>query len=163
MSNRWYICAYIHVRTHTCSSTRFIDCDSTKSVASALVGACIDYCNSILHGTSRSNATSTSLISRTRWLVQWLAHHNRTYRAVTGLSTMVVDQGQNPVRDRSAYTPGPKNQSAGIFRCADSISFCFSTQRIWNRVPHDMIDNQLTLAAFKYSLKTFLFNRHFAG
>jgi len=34
---------------------RFIDYDSARSVACALVGARIDYCNSILHGTSQCN------------------------------------------------------------------------------------------------------------
>ena len=44
-----------------------------------------------------------------------------------------------------------------------SRAFCFSAPRIWNSLPFDMTDNQLTLAAFKRSLKTFLFNRRFAG
>ena len=44
-----------------------------------------------------------------------------------------------------------------------SRAFCFAAPRIWSSLPHDMTDNQLTLAAFKRSFESFLFNRHFAG
>ena len=47
-SSGYHIRALRHIR-------RFIDCDSARSVDCVLVGVRIDYCNSILHGTSQCN------------------------------------------------------------------------------------------------------------
>ena len=43
-----------HIRS-LCHIRKFIDNDAAMSVATALVGARVDYCNSLLYGTSKRN------------------------------------------------------------------------------------------------------------
>ena len=181
-SSGYHIRALRHIR-------KYIDCDSAKSVACALVGARIDYCNSILHGTSQCNIDKlqrlqnslaravvgsgrtepvTPILARLHWLpikdriqykIALLTHKVLTNNQPEYLADLIhYYQPQRQLRSAShrlLHCPTPRT----VF---GSRAFCFSAPKVWNSLPHDLIDNQLTLASFKRSLKTFLFHRHFA-
>ena len=182
-SSGYHIRALRHIR-------RFTDYDSVRSIASALVGARIDYCNSILHGTSQCNIDKLQLLqnslartvvgsSRTEPItpilarLHWLPIKDRIQYKIALLTHKVLTTNQPEYLADLIHYHQPRRQlrsaSHRLLQCLTprtvfgSRAFCFSAPRIWNSLPHDMIDNQLTLAAFKRSLKTFLFNRHFAG
>ena len=175
-SSGYHIRALRHIR-------RFIDYDSVRSIASALVGARIDYCNSILHGTSQCN------IDKLQHLQNSLAHAVVGSGRTEPILPILARLHWLPIKDRIQYKIAlltqpeyladlihyhqPRRQlrsaSHRFLQCLTPRTvfgrrvFCFSAPRIWNSLPYDMTDNQLTLASFKRSLKTFLFNRHFAG
>ena len=170
-----------HIRAlrHT---RRFIDCDSAKSVACALVGARIDYCNSILHGTSQCNIYKLQRLqnSLARAVVgsgrskhitpilarlHWLPIKDRIQYKIALMTYKVLTTNQPEYLADLIHFHQPQRQlrssSHRLLQCMTagtvfgSRAFCVSAPKIWNSLPHDMIDNQLTLASFKRSLKFF--------
>ena len=89
-SSGYHIRALRHIR-------RFIDCDSAKSVACALVGARIDYCNSILHGTSQCN------IDKLQRLQNSLAHAVVGSGRCEHITPILARLHWLPIKDRIQY------------------------------------------------------------
>ena len=180
-SSGYHIRALRHIR-------RFIDCDSARSVACALVGARIDYCNSILHGTSQCNIDKlqrlqnslaravvgsgrTEPITPILARLHWLPIRDRIQYKIALMSYKVLTTNQPEYLADLIHYHQPQRQlrsaSHRLLQCSTprtvfaSRAFCFSAPKIWNSLPHDLTDNQLTLASFKRGLKTFLFKRRF--
>jgi len=54
--------AHYHVRAFTSRQCRCVSVDDAKAVATALVSSRLDYCNSVLSGTSQSNLNKLQLV-----------------------------------------------------------------------------------------------------
>ena len=184
-----YICktsAY-HIRSLR-HIRKFIDTDAAMSVATALVGARVDYCNSLLYGTSKRNidklqrlqnslaraVTGTGAsehITPVLKKLHWLPITARIHYKIALLTYKVISTQQ------PAYLAGliRRYQPTRTLRPSSrrvldsdtprtmfaSRAFCFAAPKIWNELPKTLSENQLTLPNFKRDLKTFLFQQYF--
>jgi len=160
--------------------------NATKSVAVSIVGARLDYCNSLLHGTSQRNfdrlqrvqnslarlvtqAPRRSSATDLRRQLHWLPIRQRvsfkfvtiTSRAIhTGTPTYLACElhRHQPLRAlRSGTTTTLHRPHA--FSDFDKHSFAVSAPATWNNIslPASIRDSA-TLVTFKTAFKTHLFN-----
>jgi len=173
----------LHIRTvrHICPRLTF---DAAKSVAVSIVGARLDYCNSLLHSTSQRNfdrlqrvhnslarvvtqAPRRSSATDLRRQLHWLPIRQRvscklvtiTFQAIhTGTPTYLACElhRHQPFRAvRSGTTTNlHRPHASSDFH---KHSFAVSTPATWSNIPASIHDSA-TLVTFKTVLKTHLFN-----
>jgi len=178
-SSAYHIRALRHIR-------KSIDVNSVKSIACAMVGARIDYCNALLYGTSETNIDKlqrlqnslaravsgvrkyehiTPTLKKLHWLpissrinykIALLAYKTITTKNPEYLSSII--HLRQPVRQLRSSLHRFLESSAPrtVF---GSRAFCHAAPAVWNGLPHDIIDCPLSLNVFKRKLKTHFFNR----
>lgn len=158
--------------------------DAAKCVAVSIIGARLDYCNSLLHGTSQRNldrlqrvqnslarvvtqAPPRSSATELRRQLHWLPIRQRvhfklgtiTFRAIhTGTPTYLASElhrHQPPRALRSGTTTTLHRPHATSDFHQDS--FAVSAPATWNNLPAAIRDSS-SLDTFKTALKTHLFN-----
>ena len=184
-----YICktsAY-HIRSLR-HIRKFIDNDAAMSVATALVGARVDYCNSLLYGTSKRNIDKlqrlqnslaravtctgvsehiTPVLSKLHWLPITARIHYKM-----ALLTHKVMSTQQPAylaallrRSQPTRTLRPSSRrildSDTPRTMFASRAFCYAAPKIWNELPKTLTEDGVSLQIFKRNLKTFLFKQSF--
>jgi len=182
-SSAYHIRALRHIR-------KSIDENAAKSIAIALVGARIDYCNALLYGTSKANMKKLqrlqnslaravtgsrkydhirptlmnlhwlSISARIEYKIALLAYRTITTKHPDYLSTLIHQR--RPVRQLRSSSHYLLEQSTPrtVF---DSRAFCHAAPTVWNSLPFDIIDNPLPIASFKKRLKTHLFLRSYSS
>ena len=152
----------------------------------------LDYCNSLLYGTSVSNINKLQrvqnqlarlvvganrsepahrLLSKLHWLP---IRHRIDYKIA--LLTFKVLHSSQPVylhQLLTFYRPSRSLRSSQHFILQNSHfnsvfssrAFCHSAPRVWNSLPYDLTDvfNSVSEPVFKRRLKTFLFSKFFTG
>ena len=179
---------YCHIRAlrHVRES---LPADVTRTVACSIIGSRLDYCNSLLAGTSKSNLMKLQRVQNTlaRVIVRqgkfdhitpvlkelhWLPIENRVTFKLATLTYSIKSMGQ-PVYLRdllSDYEPVRILRSSSrrllAVNVADTVlatrGFRHSAVAVWNSLP-DNIRHAANTDIFKRNLKTHLFNSAFAA
>ena len=173
----------LHIRTvrHICPRLTF---DAAKSVAVSIVGARLDYCISLLHGTSQRNfdrlqrvqkslarvvtqaprrSSATDLQRQLHWLP--IRHHvsfklgTITFRVIhTGTPNYLACElhWHQPLRALCSGTTTTLHRphTSSDFH---KHSFAVLATATWNNIPASIRDSA-TLVTFKTAFKTHLFN-----
>ena len=169
---------------------RFIDEDAATSVATALVSARIDYCNSLLYGTSKTNTDKlqrlqnsldravmckgrfdsiTPVLASLHWLpisaritykVALLTRKVLTTQRLGYLSSLI--RVNQPTRQLRPSTHRVLCSTAPRTAFA-SRAFCHAAPAVWNELPNSLncIHSTVSLSEFKRNLKSFLFKQSF--
>ena len=178
--------SYFHIRAlrqHHIQSS--LTAEAAKKVATAIVGSRLDYCNSLLAGTSVSNLSRLQLVqnNRARVVVQktrfdhitpvlselhWLpVRHRINFKIVAAITHMVL-QSQQPSYLAALiphYAPVRSLRSSSFLSIcvplrktsmAASRSFSSVAPKIWNALPGHL-SSIPTLPAFRRALKHHFF------
>jgi len=155
--------------------------DMAKTVACALVGARLDYANSVLvgvttknvarlqraqnavarivaWGTNRQSTSSSALLKH----YHWLPIHQRIQFKIACITYKTIHTTQpaylNSVPSRTLRSSDTNLLSVPHVRtCFGSRSFSVAAPTIWNSLPFD-IHNSCSIASFRRKLKTFYFS-----
>ena len=164
-----------------------LDQETAKTVACSIVSTRMDYCNSVLYGTTANNLSKLQRIQNT--LARVVTGHRRRDH----ISPVLKDLHWLPVRERIEYKVGYltfKSKLTGQpaylsdiiqtynpirnLRSSDqnklvipfvrtkiaSRAFSVAAPNIWNQLP-ETVRNSETIPDFRKNMKTFLFNRAF--
>ena len=162
---------------------RFIDEDAATSVATALVSARIDYCNSLLYGTSKSITLTNFRDFKTRLLVpRCVLGNSIASLQFWPLYTLAPYQCSYNVQSSTANTQGVDHAATGIsvvfdpcksanqtvttFNSPGSVqhcmrtafasrAFCHAAPAVWNELHNllNCIHSTVSLSEFKRNLK----------
>jgi hypothetical protein len=180
--------SYFHLRALR-KIRKWISEDSAKSIACATVASRLDYCNSLLYGTSAANLQKiqrvqnslarvvtrscrfdhiTPVLAKLHWLpIQHRIHFKIALIAFKVITTQkphyLFELIQPHVASRVLRSRGNntlhKTRTKTVF---SDRSFSHSLPTIWNSLPHSIIsDLSISLSTFKSRLKTELYNRAF--
>jgi len=179
---------YCHIRAlrHVRESLPY---DVARTVACSIIGSRLDYCNSLLAGTSKSNLVKLQRVQNTLARVinrqvksdhitpvlkelHWLPIENRVTFKLATLAYNIKSTGQ-PVYLRellSDYEPVRTLRSSSrrllTVNVANTVlatrGFRHSAVAVWNSLP-DSIRNSTNIHIFKRNVKTLLFNTAFAA
>ena len=181
-TSHYHIRALRHIR-------QSVDLETAKTIGCAIVGSRLDYCNSILYGTSAGNLKKLQTVQNalarvvsgkrkydriTPTLIDlhWLpvAHRinfklativfkTRIHHQPGYLDNLLVDYEQPRVLRSSA------DEFLAVPRTRTVLAtraFSVAAPKLWNTIPIE-IRNSLSLDTFKSKLKTFLFRRAYAS
>ena len=181
--------SYFHIRAlrHIRSS---LTTEAAKTVAVAIVGSRLDYCNSLLAGTSASNLARLQLVQNTlaRVVAQksrychitpvlaglhWLpVRHRINFKiATTAFKVLHHQQPLYLAQILPRYTPSRSLRSSSSITIsaplrktsmATSKSFSSTASQVWNKLPTH-ISSALTLPVFRRHLKHHLFLDAYPG
>ena len=169
---------------------RFIDEDAATSVATALVSARIDYCNSLLYGTSKANIDKLQRLQNSlaraamctgRFdsitpvlaALHWLPISARITFKVALLTRKVLATQRQRYLSSLIRVNQPTRQlrpSTHRVLCSTapnsafaSRAFCHAAPAVWNELPTTLnfIHSTVSLSEFKRHLKSFLFKQSF--
>jgi len=163
--------------------------DVALTIASTMVGARLDYCNSILHGTSKSNIQKlqraqnciarivtgtrrsehiTPVLARLHWLkiAERIEYKVAllTFKALTtGKPDYLSEQLQLCAPVRQLRSSDRKNR---LYLNSHRTTFASRAFRnaapvVWNNLPHHLTDDLSCPASFRRNLKTHLFSKTF--
>ena len=163
---------------------KFLDKDTAAMLTHAFITSRLDYCNSLLHGISKSLITrlqcvfnsAARIVSRTKMCnhitpvlksLHWLPVLQRcafktallTFKAIHGLAPSYISElikYRNPSRDLRSLN----DILLDVPRSKSSVgsrAFVVSAPSLWNSLPYD-IRTSVSLASFKSKLKTYLFS-----
>ena len=181
--------SYFHIRAlrHIRSS---LTTEAAKTIAVAIVGSRLDYCNSLLAGTSTSNLARLQMVQNTlaRVVAQksrychitpvlaglhWLpVRHRIDFKiATTAFKVLHHQQPLYLAQILTRYTPSRSLRSSSSitisapFRktsMATSKSFSSTASRVWNKLPTH-VSSALTLPVFRRHLKHHFFLDAYPG
>ena len=161
-----------------------VDAEIAQTVACLMVGARIDYCNSVLYGTSAANLnklqrvinTLARVVSGTRKRdhitpvladLHWLPVASRikfkialqTFKTLTtNKPEYLADLLNFQTTSRSLRSSSRKCLHIDVARTVlASRVFCHAAPSIWNALPVDLTDFFLLLDSFKKHFKTYLY------
>ena len=181
-ASRYHIAALRHIR-------KCVNTQTAKEIAAVIVGSRLDYCNSLLYGTSKANVHKLQLIQNSLARVvmlkrkndhisnslrelHWLPVEARikfklaviTYRALSTsrpsylasmLSFYTPSRSLRSMDSRQLVVPRTKTKFAGN-------AFAHSAPVLWNTLPDNLRCSTHSLATFKKSLKTHLYEHAFS-
>ena len=175
--------AHFHIRALR-HIRRCVSVDDAKTVATALVSSQLDYCNSILYGTSSSNLNkpqrvqnalartvmmtkkrdhTTPVLARLHWLPVTACIQFKiallTFKTLTAHQPSYIHDLLQP-HCSSRQLRSASHNLLEIPRMRTGFaqrSFTYSAPRIWNSLPHVIADNlDVTACTFRKKLKAFL-------
>ena len=165
-----------------------IDNDTAKTIASSVIGARLDYCNSVLYGASNANIDKLQrvqnslarIVKRVRRYdhitpalieLHWLPIRSRIQYKVALLTfkTMSTNRPSYLAEMLSVYRPPRELRSGqrcqlqgGICRTVfGSRAFRHAAATVWNSLPIELANTSLSLPTFKKHLKTHLYKQSF--
>ena len=176
--------AHFHIRALR-HIRKCVDAETARTVACSMVGARINYCNSILYGTSAANLnklqrvinTLARVVSGTRKRdhitpvladLHWLPVASRikfkitlqTFKTLTtNKPEYLADLLNFQTTSRSLRSSSRMRLHVDVARTVfASRAFCHAAPSIWNALPVHLTDFSLSLDSFKKQLKTYLYN-----
>ena len=175
--------AHFHIRALR-HIRKCVDAETARTVACSMVGARIDYCNSILYGTSAANLnklqrvinTLARVVSGTRKRdhitpvladLHWLpvAFCIKFKIALQTFKTLTTNKPEYLADLLNFQTTSRSLRSSSRMRLHvvartvfASRAFCHAAPSIWNALPVHLTDFSLSLDSFKKQLKTYLYN-----
>ena len=174
-----------HIKALRCIR-KFIDEDMAKMMGSSMVGSRLDYCNSLLYGTSNANIDklqrvqnslarvvklrgkfdhATSILAELHWLkIRYRIQYKvgiLTYKAIAENKPSYLAElitVHTPARElrSSSTTTLHVSRSKTVF---GSRAFRHAAPAIWNSLPPALTQNLTTIATFKRALKTHLYRQ----
>lgn len=162
--------------------------DDAKTVASALVGARLDYCNSLFFGISKCNINKLQLIQNTLARVvtgvnrrhhitpilqqlHWLPIQSRIHYKIAIITFKTLKTSTPAYLADLLQLTTSSTRSASHHRLLVNHSrtsfgrraFSHSSAAIWNSLPPELTSHfdSMELSTFKRHLKTHLFKKHF--
>lgn len=180
-SAQYHIRALRHIRQ--CIST-----DNAKSIAVAMVSSRLDYCNSVLYGTSASNIQRLQRVQNSLARVvtsarrrdhitpvladlHWLPINARIkYKiAVLIYKTLTTQQPSYLYELLQLHRPARQLRSSQHNRLDDVVvgtvfagrAFAHAAPTIWNSLPTELTDQLTSITVFKRHLKTYLYRQSF--
>ena len=160
--------------------------DVALTIASTMIGARLDYCNSILHGTSLSNIQKlqnslarivtgtrrsehiTPVLARLHWLPLAMRVEYKvallTFKVITTQQPSYLHdlvKFRTSVRDLRSSSRINSLQTDSSKTVFASRAFRHSAPIIWNNLPSELTDDLSSLNSFKSRLKTHLFRKAF--
>ena len=180
--------SYFHIQAlrHIRSS---LTTEAAKTIVVAIVGSRLDYCNSLLAGTSASNLARLQMVQNTlaRVVAQksrychitpvlaglhWLpVRHRIDFKIATAAFKVLHHQPLYLAQILLRYTPSRSLRSSTSITIsapmrktsmATSKSFLSTASRVWNRLPIH-VSSALTLLVFRRHLKHHFFLDAFPG
>jgi len=178
-SSHFHLRALRHIQKH-------ISADTAKTIACSMVDGRLDYCNSVLYGTSATNLNKLQRVQKSAARVvtgsrrsehalpilaelHWLPiKHRIQYKiAVTVFKVLTTQQPSylaNIIRFRAASR---KLRSCGRNLLHDDRTnlafadraFSHAASAVWNSLPLHIVSDLSCLATFKWLVKTELYNR----
>ena len=177
--------SYYHIRSLR-HARNCLDVGTAREIASCIVGSRLDYCNSVLYGTSKQNVHKLQLIQNTLARVvvgarkrdhitpvlrqlHWLPVVYRiqykiailTFKAITtdkpGYLSELISFDQPTRQLRSSA-----HRRLTVTRCRTNFgsrAFYHAAPAVWNGLPSAITSNLLTLDAFKRAVKTHFFEQ----
>src|SRR5271156_4079940 len=149
----------------------------------------LDYCNSLLHGISKSLSdklqrvlnTAARIVTRTKItshitpvlkFLHWLPVVQRcafktallTFKVIHGLAPSYLCElisYRSTTRDLRSINNVLLDVPKST-SCIGSRAFIFSVPKLWNSLPQDVRTNCVSLSIFKTKLKTYLFREAFS-
>lgn len=184
------VCKAAHFHTRALSHIRKnISEETAITVASTMIGARLDYCNSILYGTSKSNIqrlqrvqnTLARIVTGTRRReritpvlarLHWLPLAMRIEYKVALLTFKVVTTQQpgylsdlvklhTPARQLRSSSRVNRLQLDTVKTQFASRAFRYAAPTVWNNLPPELTTDLSSLYRFKSGLKTHLYDRAF--
>jgi hypothetical protein len=180
--------AYFHIQALRHIRKRVPE-DVALSIASSMIGARLDYCNSILHGTSLSNIQKlqrvqnslarivtgtrrsehiTPVLARLHWLPLAMRVE---YKVALLTFKVITTQQPSYLYDLVKFRTSVRDlRSSSRINCLQTDSsktvfasraFRHSAPIIWNNLPSELTDDLSSLNSFKSRLKTHLFRKAF--
>src|SRR5664279_2404908 len=180
-ASHYHIRALRHIR-------QCLNDDTARTVASSMVGARLDYCNSILYGTTTNNINKLQRVQNSLARVvtgtrrydhitsvladlHWLKIQERiTYKiALLTFKTVTTNRPTYLVELISFHTPVRVLRSNHRNRLhVDKVNTVFGSRAfshaapsIWNSLPLNLTDTSISLATFKRHLKQYLYEQSF--
>ena len=181
-TSHYHIRALRHIR-------QSVDFETAKTIGCAIVGSRLDYCNSILYGTSAGNLKKLQTVQNAlarvvsgkrkydritptlidlHWLpvahrinfkLATIVYKTKIHHQPEYLDNLLVEYKQPRVLRSSA------DEFLAVPRTRTVLAtraFSVAAPKLWNTIPID-IRNSLSLVTFKSKLKTFLFRRAYAS
>ena len=155
-------------------------------MASSIVGARLDYCNSVLHGTTISNINKIQRVINTLARVvtgtgkrdhitpvleklHWLPVQSRiTFKVALITYKTLLSKKPDYLSELLSFQAAPRTlRSSSSNRLHVDVprtvftgrAFRFAAPQIWNSLPNSLTDFSLSLDNFKKQLKAYLFNQ----
>ena len=181
-SSSFHLRALRHIR-------RWISEDTAKSIATAAVAGRLDYCNSVLYGSSAANIQRlqrvqnsfarvvtrarrsehiTPVLAKLHWLpIQYRIQFKLaliTFKAITTRTPHYLSELVRPYEPSRQLRPRRKNllQQERIKLAFSGRAFRHSAPSVWNNLPKSVIsDISISLHPFKSRLKSELYSRAF--
>jgi len=176
-ASNFNICALRHIRP-------MLDRSIANTIACSIVSTRLDYCNSLLYGTSVKNITRLQRVQNTLARVvsgarrrdhirpvlkdlHWLPVPQRIQYKVALITHKTLSTGQPPYLHNliSEHKPSRHLRSegqrllskpTGLLSAQASKAFTRASEKVWNSLP-DVVRKTNSLCAFKKKLKTHLF------
>ena len=184
------VCKAAHFHTRALSHIRKNISEKTAlTVASTMVGARLDYCNSILYGASKSNLQKLQrvqnslarIVTGTRRIehitpvlarLHWLPIAMRVEYKVALLTFKVVTTQQPGYLNDLVKLHAPARQLRSSSRVNRlqldtaktqfaSRAFRYAAPTVWNSLPSELTTDLSSLSRFKTGLKTYLYRNAF--
>ena len=180
-ASHYHIKALRHIR-------QCLNDETARTVASSMVGARLDYCNSLLYGTTTANINKLQRIQNTLARVvtgtrrydhitpvladlHWLKIADRiTFKiALLTFKTITTNRPAYLVELIPFHAPVRELRSGSRKRLKvknvntvfGSRAFSHAAPSIWNNLPIDLTDTSVSLLTFKRKLKHYLFEQSF--
>ena len=181
-SSSFHLRALRHIR-------RWISEDTAKSIATAAVAGRLDYCNSVLYGSSAANIQRlqrvqnslarvvtrarrsehiTPVLAKLHWLpIQYRIQFKLamiTFKAVTTRTPYYLSELVRPYEPSRQLRSRGKNllQQDRVKLAFSGRAFRHSAPAVWNNLPQTVIsDISISLHTFKSRLKAELYSRAF--
>ena len=165
-----------------------IDEETACMVASSMVGSRLDYCNSVLHGTSAENLGKlqrvlhalarvvsgtrrsdhiTQVLARLHWLLVAARITFKiallTFKAImTKKPEYLAEMLDFQATSRTLRSSSRNHLHVKVVRTVfASHAFRHAAPSIWNNLPTHLTDLSLTQESFKKQLKTHLYNKSY--
>ena len=169
---------------------KFLDRSTTEQIVNAAITSRLDYCNSLLYGLPKNLSNQLQLcqnnaariITRMRKFdhitpvlvdLHWLRVEYRiTYKIL--LITFKAQQGLAPqyisdlISSRSPGRSGLRSRGKNLLmECSSRLktfgarSYAAAAPHLWNKLPDELRDQDLSLSMFKSKLKTHLFTKDY--
>ena len=145
------------------SIRRFLTSTATATLVSAFALSRIDYCDSLLFGSTND---VTSHLQRLHWLpvkvrstykIACFCYHCNSSTAPSYVTDMLHKKPLHTRNTRSSsYTMPLLNRPAHSKATLGDRSFSFASSSVWNTIPND-VRCAPSLSSFKSRLKTYLF------
>jgi len=180
-ASHYHIRALRHIR-------QCLNNDTARTVASSMVGARLDYCNSLLYGTTTVNINKLQRVQNSLARVvtgtrrydhitavladlHWLKIQERiTYKiALLTFKTVTTNRPTYLADLVSFHAPvrALRSNQQNRLHCDrvrtqfGSRAFSHAAPSVWNSLPLNLTDTSVSLATFKRHLKTYLYEQSF--
>ena len=180
-ASHFHIRALRHIR-------QCLNVETARTVASSMVGARLDHCNSLLYGTTTANINKLQRVQNSLARVvtgsrrydritpvladlHWLKITDRitfkiallTFKAITTNRPAYLAELVSLHRPVRELRSGNRNSLhvSNVRTAFGNRAFCHAAPSVWNSLPNNLTDTSVSLFTFKRHLKQYLYEQSF--